>query len=170
MTTGSSKQGVQGARGSVRDAFDHLAGRVTRAVGSPLAVGLAALVILVWAVTGPIFGFSDTWQLAINTGTTIVTFLMVFVIQTTQNRDSEALHLKLDELIRAVRGAREEYITVEQESHEELARREREMAQIVEQVARKAGHPEAMDAARRAAEAASQRQQRPAQSKPKDGG
>jgi low affinity Fe/Cu permease len=94
---------------------------------------------------------------------------MVFVIQTTQNRDSEALHLKLDELIRAVQGARDEYITVEQESEEGLARREHEMAQIVEQVARNAGHPEAVDAAQRAAEAASQRRQRPAESEPKDG-
>jgi low affinity Fe/Cu permease len=77
-----------------------VAARVTRAVGSPIAVGVAALVIIVWGVTGPVFGFSVTWQLAINTGSTIVTFLMVFVIQTTQNRDSEALHLKLDELRR----------------------------------------------------------------------
>jgi low affinity Fe/Cu permease len=169
MATGNSKQGDHNANETVRDTFDRIAGRATKAVGSPFAIGLAALVILVWAVTGPIFGFSDTWQLAINTGTTIVTFLMVFVIQTTQNRDSEALHLKLDELIRAVQGARDEYITVEQESEEELARREHEMAQIVEQVARKAGHPEAIDAAQRAAEAASQRRQRPAESKPEDG-
>jgi low affinity Fe/Cu permease len=169
MATGDSKRSANGAKGSVRDAFDRIAGRVTRAVGSPIAVGLAALVILVWAVTGPIFGFSDTWQLAINTGTTIVTFLMVFVIQTTQNRDSEALHLKLDELIRAIQGARDEFITVEQETEEDLARREREMAETVKQVAQKAGHPEAMKAAQRAAEEASRRGQRSA-SKPREGG
>jgi low affinity Fe/Cu permease len=134
-----------------------VAGRVTRAVGSPIAVGLAALVIIVWAVTGPLFGFSDTWQLAINTGTTIVTFLMVFVIQTTQNRDSEAVHLKLDELIRAVRGARNEFITVEHDTEAELARREREMAEVAELVAREAGHPDAAKAARRAARAATRR-------------
>jgi low affinity Fe/Cu permease len=145
MATGNSKDGVHGATGSVRDVFDRIAGRVTRAVGSPIAVGLAVVVILVWAVTGPIFGFSDTWQLAINTGTTIVTFLMVFVIQTTQNRDSEAMHLKLDELIRAVQGARDEYITVEQESEEDLARREREMAEVVEHIAPNAGRRDAMN-------------------------
>jgi low affinity Fe/Cu permease len=169
MATGNSKDGGHEAKGSIRDVFDRVAGRVTRAVGSPIAVGLAALVILVWAVTGPIFGFSDTWQLAINTGTTIVTFLMVFIIQTTQNRDSEAMHLKLDELIRAVRGARDEYITVEQESEEDLARREHEMAEIVERVARKTGHPEAIEAAKQAAEAASRRGRRP-ESQPKEGG
>jgi low affinity Fe/Cu permease len=154
---GNLKRPSRGAKESVRDAFDRVAGRVTKAVGSPIAVGLAVLVIGIWALTGPVFGFSDTWQLAINTGTTIVTFLMVFVIQTTQNRDSEALHLKLDELIRAVQGARNEYITVEQETDEELAEREREMAEIVEQVAGEEGHPEAREAAQRAAEAAYRR-------------
>jgi low affinity Fe/Cu permease len=168
MATANSKQGDHEETATVRDTFDRIAGRATKAVGSPFAVGLAAVVILVWAVTGPIFGFSDTWQLAINTGTTIVTFLMVFVIQTTQNRDSEALHLKLDELIRAVQGARDEYITVEQEPEEELARREHEMEQIVEQVAPKVGHPGAVEA-QGAAEAASQRR-RPPTSQSKDGG
>jgi low affinity Fe/Cu permease len=151
---GNSKRHSQERRVSVRDAFDELAGRVTRAVGSPTAVVLAASVIVVWAVTGPVFGFSDTWQLVINTGTTIVTFLMVFLIQTTQNRDSEALHLKLDELIRAM------HITVEHETEEELAEREREMADIVERVAREAGHPDPKAAARRAVEDASRRDRR----------
>jgi low affinity Fe/Cu permease len=139
---------------SVRDAFDRLAGRLTRAVGSPTAVVIAAFVILAWAVTGPVFGYSDTWQLAINTGTTVVTFLMVFLIQATQNRDSEALHLKLDELIRAVQGARNEFITVEQETEEELTEREREMAELVESVAREAGHPDPKAEAKRAVHAA----------------
>jgi len=77
-------------------------------------------VVLTWGITGPMFGFSDTWQLIINTGTTIVTFLMVFLIQATQNRDAKALHFKLDELIHAVRGAHEELIDVEDLSDEEL--------------------------------------------------
>jgi low affinity Fe/Cu permease len=145
------------AHATIRDVFDRVASRVTKAVGSPLAVGLAVLVIVIWAVTGPVFGFSDTWQLAINTGTTIVTFLMVFVIQTTQNRDSEAIHLKLDELIRAMRGARNEFITVEHETEEELAARETEMVAVVEGVAREAGHPDPEGAARRAVEEASRR-------------
>jgi low affinity Fe/Cu permease len=78
------------------NAFTRLAKTASRFTGRPLCFGLALLVVLVWIVTGPIFGFSDTWQLVINTGTTIVTFLMVFLIQATQNRDTEAMHLKLD--------------------------------------------------------------------------
>jgi low affinity Fe/Cu permease len=156
--SGDSKRPSPGPTRSVRDVFDQVADRVTKAVGSPVAVGLAVLVIIVWAVTGPLFGFSDTWQLAINTGTTIITFLMVFVIQTTQNRDSEALHLKLDELIRAMRGARNEFITVEHESQEELTEREREMVQIAQRLAREAGHPEPEEAAGRAIEAVTRRQ------------
>jgi len=86
--------------------FANAATRVSVMTGSSWAFGVAVLIIVVWAVSGPIFGFSDTWQLVINTGTTIVTFLMVFLIQNTQNRDTRALHLKLDELLRAVQGAR----------------------------------------------------------------
>ena len=84
--------------------FSRFAKWTARATGHPAAFMAAALIIVVWGVTGPIFQFSDTWQLVINTGTTIVTFLMVFLIQNTQNRDSHAVQLKLDELIRAVRG------------------------------------------------------------------
>ena len=87
---------------------------------------LALLVVVVWAATGPIFGFSDTWQLIINTGTTIVTFLMVFLIQNAQNRDNKALHLKLDELIRAKKEARNEIMDVEDMSDAELARLQKE--------------------------------------------
>jgi low affinity Fe/Cu permease len=91
-------------------------------MGSPGAFLLALAVIAVWGITGPIFHFSDTWQLIINTGTTIVTFLMVFLIQNTQNRDAKAFHLKLDELIRAQEGARNQLVDLEDCSDEELAR------------------------------------------------
>jgi low affinity Fe/Cu permease len=134
----------------VRNQFNRAADVLTRALGSPLAVAAAAAVIVVWAASGPIFHFSDTWQLVINTGTTIVTFLMVFIIQNSQNRDSKALHLKLDELIRAVADARNEYVTVERSSEEELQAREDEMAVVAEQVTEDAGHPEAKAAAREA--------------------
>src|SRR5579859_7845560 len=86
---------------STRKAFQRFAESVARSSGRPLAFVLAVLVVLAWAVTGPMFHFGDTWQLVINTGTTIVTFLMVFLIQNTQNRDSAAVHIKLDELIRS---------------------------------------------------------------------
>ncbi len=86
--------------------FARIAGKVAEWTGSSYAFIAAALLVLAWLVTGPVFGFSDTWQLVINTGTTIVTFLMVFLIQNTQNRDTRALHLKLDELMRALPEAR----------------------------------------------------------------
>jgi low affinity Fe/Cu permease len=93
---------------------------VAAAVGSHRAFALALSVVIVWAVTGPLFHFSDTWQLVINTGTTIVTFLMVFLIQATQNRDSQAVHLKLDELIRSQRRARNVFADLENADEEEL--------------------------------------------------
>jgi low affinity Fe/Cu permease len=102
------------------DRFRRLADKVTEGAGTAWAMGGAALVILVWLLTGPIFRFSDTWQLIINTGTTIVTFLMVFAIQTSQNRESKAMHLKLDELIRATKGARNAFIDEEYETEAEL--------------------------------------------------
>jgi len=102
--------------------FSELARRTACALGSSTAFALACATIIVWAVTGPIFRYSDTWQLVINTGTTIVTFLMVFLVQNTQNRDARALHLKLDELIRSVQDARNKLIDLENCSDEEIER------------------------------------------------
>jgi len=99
--------------------FAEFASRVARAAGRPLTFALSLILILVWAVTGPLFGFSDTWQLVINTGTTIVTFLMVFLIQNTQNRDGAAIQAKLDELIRAS-AAQNRFIGIEGLAKEEL--------------------------------------------------
>ena len=93
-----------------------------RAVGQPAGFGAACAVIILWVVTGPIFGFSDTWQLIINTGTTIVTFLMVFLIQNTQNRDAEAMHIKLDELIRAIDKAQNALLNLEELEEKDLDR------------------------------------------------
>jgi len=103
-----------------RDSFGHLSTRASAWVGSKWAFAGAVLVIVVWGVTGPLFHFSDTWQLVINTGTTIVTFLMVFLIQNTQNRDARAIHLKLDELIHATEGAGNQIIDIESLSDREL--------------------------------------------------
>ena len=104
----------------MNEMFRKFAQKTAHAMGSSWAFLFAALVIIVWAVTGPIFNYSDTWQLVINTGTTIVTFLMVFLIQNTQNRDAKAFHLKLDELIKGVSGARTELVDLEELSDEEL--------------------------------------------------
>jgi low affinity Fe/Cu permease len=110
---------------SASDRFREVADRITRWAGTPWTMTIAALVIVVWAITGPVFGFSDTWQLVINTGTTIVTFLMVFAIQTSQNREAEATQLKLDELIRATKGARNRLIDEEHRTQAELDADER---------------------------------------------
>jgi low affinity Fe/Cu permease len=100
--------------------FASLSRKVSEAVGTPHAFILAVAIILVWALTGPIFGFSDTWQLVVNTGTTILTFLMVFVIQNTQNRDTRALQVKLDELIYTSKVANNEMLDLEEMDEEEL--------------------------------------------------
>lgn len=105
-----------------RSLFSRFAKWTAHATGHPIAFVLAAATIAVWLVTGPLFGFSDTWQLVINTGTTIVTFLMVFLIQNTQNRDSAAVHLKLDELIRTVAGAHNALLDLEELTEKDLER------------------------------------------------
>lgn len=112
--------------------FTAFASRMSALVGQPLAFVLALAVVLLWAVSGPLFGFSDTWQLVINTGTTIVTFLMVFLIQNSQNRDAAAIQAKLDELIRAVHDARNEFIGIEHLTDREI---EAVRARLEEQVA-----------------------------------
>ena len=104
----------------VQDAFRVFARRSSIILGSAWAFAGAVLVILVWLLTGPTFHFSDTWQLIINTATTVITFLMVFLIQNTQNRDAKAMHLKLDEIIRALKDARNELVDLEDLSDEEL--------------------------------------------------
>jgi low affinity Fe/Cu permease len=117
---------------SWRGRFRQFANSVAHAAGSPAAFTLAVLVIVVWGISGPLFSFSDSWQLVINTGTTIITFLMVFLIQNMQNRDSKAIHLKLDELIRAVKGARNNLVMLENLSDEELARLEKQFNRLAE--------------------------------------
>lgn len=93
--------------------FTWFSGRISFLAGQPLAFAAALLVVLVWGTTGPVFGYSDTWQLVINTGTTIVTFLMVFLIQNSQNRDAAAMQAKLDELLRSIDAARSQFIGIE---------------------------------------------------------
>ena len=105
---------------SIGEKFEAFSKAITQATGSTAAFGFALAVIIGWAIVGPMFGFSDTWQLVINTGTTIVTFLMVFLIQNTQNRDGAAIQAKLDELIRAHHDARNMYMGIEKLPEEEL--------------------------------------------------
>jgi low affinity Fe/Cu permease len=114
----------------VSDAFRVFARHSAIALGSAWAFAGAVLAIFVWIITGPTFHFSDTWQLVINTATTIVTFLMVFLIQNTQNRDAKAVHLKLDELIRALKGARNELVDLEDLSDEELKKLEKQFQRM----------------------------------------
>jgi low affinity Fe/Cu permease len=116
----------------VSDAFRVFARHSAIALGSAWAFAGAVFIIFVWIVTGPTFHFSDTWQLVINTATTIVTFLMVFLIQNTQNRDAKAAHLKLDELIRALKDARNELVDLEDLSDEELKKLEKQFQRMRE--------------------------------------
>src|SRR4051794_4458193 len=114
----------------MNELFNRFARWSSDKTGSPWAFLIASLTILVWCITGPLFHFSDTWQLVINTSTTIVTFLMVFLIQNTQNRDSKAMHLKIDELIFANRGARNSMMDLEKLTDEQLARLQAEFDKI----------------------------------------
>ena len=116
--------------------FRRFAHRTAEVVGRSYAFLLAVTVIAVWSATGPLFHFSDTWQLVINTGTTIVTFLMVFLIQNTQNRDAHAIHLKLDELIRANRHARNSLLALESMSDDELRTLQHEFEELRDRVAK----------------------------------
>jgi low affinity Fe/Cu permease len=115
---------------SVHELFRRLAHSTAYIIGTPAAFMVAIGSLVIWALTGPAFGYSDTWQLIINTGTTIVTFLVVFMIQNTQNRDSQAIHVKLDELIRATKTARNTIINIEDVPDAELARLRREMRDV----------------------------------------
>jgi len=118
----------------MRELFRKFAQTTSQAVGSSWAFILAVVIIIVWAITGPMFHFSDTWQLVINTGTTIITFLMVFLIQNTQNRDAKAIHLKLDELLKGVKGARTGLVNLEQLSDKELENLQKEFERLHERV------------------------------------
>jgi low affinity Fe/Cu permease len=124
----------------VSDAFRVFARRSSMILGSAWAFAGAVLVILVWIFTGPTFHFSDTWQLIINTATTIITFLMVFMIQNTQNRDAKAVHLKLDEIIRALKGARNELVDLEGLSDEDLKELEKQFQRIRKKAERDGNH------------------------------
>jgi low affinity Fe/Cu permease len=145
IPTASDRSGPGNSNGShprgVREAFRRFSGMTAAAMGSPWAFAAAVAAILIWASLGPHYGYSDTWQLVINTGTTIVTFLMVFLIQNTQNRDARAIHLKLDELIRGTKGSRNMLVDLENCSEEEIKEFEREFHKLRErQQARRQHH------------------------------
>ena len=133
----------------VRDAFRVFARRSSEVLGSAWAFIGAIVIIAIWGLTGPAFHFSDTWQLIINTGTTIVTFLMVFLIQNTQNRDAKAVHLKLDELIRAMRGARNHLVDLEKLSDDELKKLEEQFTRLREQAQQTTERPSKLQASQK---------------------
>jgi low affinity Fe/Cu permease len=110
----------------MKDGFRKIANSIANAVGTPWSFLIALAIVIVWAVSGPLFKFSDTWQLVINTGTTIVTFLMVFLIQNAQNRDAKAIHLKLDEVLRSMHEARDSLVDIEDAPDKEMERYDRE--------------------------------------------
>ena len=115
--------------------FHHIAERTALLVGTPWAFITAVIVIVAWAVSGPLFGYSDTWQLVVNTGTTIVTFLIVFLIQNTQNRETRVVRLKLDELLRGVQGARTGFASLDHMTDEELDEIESEFERLTDRYA-----------------------------------
>ncbi len=114
----------------MNELFHKISHKVGDYTGKPIAFGLALIIIAAWIITGPYFNYSDTWQLVINTGTTIITFLMVFLIQNMQNRDSKAIHLKLDELLRSIESARDDFIDLEDTTEEELSKLSKEFQKI----------------------------------------
>jgi low affinity Fe/Cu permease len=124
--------------------FSDLARRASYVLGTPVAFAIALSIVLIWLLSGPVFGYSDTWQLIINTGTTIITFLMVFLVQHTQNRDARALHLKLDELLRSIENARDRLIDLETCSDEELDQIERQFQALRRREQRNEGNREAI--------------------------
>jgi low affinity Fe/Cu permease len=136
------------------DAFRIFARRSSMVLGSAWAFASAILIIVIWGLTGPAFHYSDTWQLIINTGTTIVTFLMVFLIQNTQNRDAKAVHLKLDEVIRALNNARNELIDLERLADEDLTSLEKQFERVRKKAERNGNNPGGMRPANRAERAA----------------
>src|SRR5205809_4800137 len=135
----------------VSDAFRIFAKRSSMVLGSAWAFGGAILIIVVWGLTGPMFHYSNTWQLIINTGTTIVTFLMVFLIQNTQNRDAKAAHLKLDEIIRALKGARNQLIDLEKLTDEDLTTLEKQFERVRKKAEQNGNGPSGKSRANRAA-------------------
>ncbi|HET6680878.1 MAG TPA: low affinity iron permease family protein [Gemmatimonadaceae bacterium] len=120
--------------------FVRFAKALSTGAGRPATFAAAVALIVIWAVSGPVFGFSDTWQLVINTSTTIITFLMVFLIQHTQNRDTEAIQLKLDEIIRSVHGARNDLIDLEDQDDEELELARKHFADMAEKARTRLEH------------------------------
>jgi low affinity Fe/Cu permease len=124
-------------RGPIERRFELLASKTSRLIGSSWSFGSAVLAIVLWAATGPLFGYSDTWQLVINTGTTIITFLMVFLLQHTQNKDGMAIQLKLDELIAAVEGASNRMIDIEDLGEEDLLDLKERYQRLVDEVSRR---------------------------------
>jgi low affinity Fe/Cu permease len=124
-------------KNSFRDGFHRLAVSASGVAGSVWAFAAALTLIVLWGTLGPLFHYSDTWQLVVNTATTIITFLMIFLVQNTQNRDARAIHLKLDELIQHVKGARNSLIALEEMSDEELDRLEGEFRRLRKRTARR---------------------------------
>src|SRR5438105_7789276 len=129
----------------IRDSFRHFARKSSDVLGTAWAFIGSIIIIAVWGLTGQMFHFSDTWQLIINTGTTIVTFLMVFLIQNTQNRDAKAMHLKLDELIRAIEGARNRLVDLEKLSDEELKQLEEQFTRLRNKASERASEIEEIE-------------------------
>ena len=116
----------------MNDLFHKFAQRTADVVGMPIAFTLAVFVIIVWAISGSYFSYSDTWQLIINTGTTILTFLIIFLVQNTQNRDAKAIHLKLDELIRSIKNARNQFLDIEDMSDTDILKLHNEFIELKE--------------------------------------